>query len=113
MASKCLVSALPDDIRLQLHKRLIESDFYEYGEHSSWLKSLGHPIGRSTVHRYATKNEARIRHSFSDREPLSENEKFIIDIRMRCLEVSSGFAEADFDQLFKKGEVVLNWVKSA
>ncbi|MBI3902928.1 MAG: DUF3486 family protein [Nitrosomonadales bacterium] len=113
MTQRNSCSTLPKDIRFQLHQRIVDSEFGDYSAHSDWLESLGYSISRSSIHRYVMDNEEEIRRSVSERSALSEDEKFIIDIRMRCLEVSSGFAEGDFDLLFKKGEVVLNWVKSS
>ena len=104
MAPRSLISILPQDIRLQLHQRLVDSNMGDFEYHSEWLETLGHSISKSAIHRYVEENEKIIRQSV-------EMDKFFIDIRMRCLEVSSSFAEGDFDQLFKKADELLNWVK--
>ena len=106
MAPRSFVSTLPKDIQLQLHQRLVDSNFSDYAGHTEWLASLGHSTTLSSVHRYGMENEEQIRSSV-------EKDKFFIDIRMRCLEVSAGFAEGDFDLLFKKADTMLNWVKLA
>ncbi|MBI5626092.1 MAG: DUF3486 family protein [Nitrosomonadales bacterium] len=109
MPKRNACSILPKDIRLQLHQSLVDSNLGDFEYHSDLLKSLGHSISKSTIHRYCQKHGDEIRSSVL----LSDHDKFMYDIRMRCLEVSSGFAEGDFDQLFKKADVMLNWVKLA
>ena len=46
------IAALPDDVRQELHVRVIDSGFTGYKDHSEWLKSKGHDISHMAVWRY-------------------------------------------------------------
>lgn len=105
MAPRNLVSVLPSDVLLQLHMRLIDSNFGEYSEHAVWLLSLGYKISKSSIHRYGMENEEQIRLSVLAPDRSSD------EIRLRCLELAERLIGAsDSDSLFKKADELLNWV---
>lgn len=51
---------LPEAVRAELDQRLINGHFGGYVELEEWLRGQGHEIGKSSIHRYGTKLEARI-----------------------------------------------------
>lgn len=55
------VETLPEDIRLELEKRLIQNSFSGYSEMSEWLAEQGFEISRSAVWRHGKKFEDRLR----------------------------------------------------
>jgi hypothetical protein len=107
MAPRNLISVLPSDVLLQLHIRLVDSNFGEYSEHSVWMLSLGYEISKSSIHRYGMENEEQIRLSVSASDKSSD------EIRLRCLELAERLIGAsDNDSLFKKADELLNWVRA-
>ena len=112
MGLRNAVSVLPADIRLQLHKRLVDSNFSGYEELSNWLLTLGYSIGKSSLHRYSIVNELKIRSSILVLDTYSEGtNNSSLDIRMRCLELSSGFVtDGNFELLTKKADELFQWV---
>lgn len=87
MPRRSLITNLPKDVRLQLHQRLIDSNFSDYVEHSDWLLSLGYEISKSSINRYCLENADQIRLS------VSVSEKSSKEIRLRCLELAERLIE--------------------
>ena len=52
MPQPAKILALPDDVRQELHVRVIRSGFSDYHGHSAWLKSQGHDISHTAVWAY-------------------------------------------------------------
>lgn len=55
------IATLPEDVRQELHLRVIDSDFTDYKGHSEWLKSKGYEISYVAVWRYFQDVRAEIR----------------------------------------------------
>jgi len=55
------VELLPDEVRQELEKRLIQGGFAGYVALAEWLNEQGFEISKSSVHRYGTKFEDRLR----------------------------------------------------
>lgn len=60
MPKRALIAVLPNAVREELNRRLIDNGFSSYVEIAAWLKSLGHDIGKSSVHRYGVKLERKL-----------------------------------------------------
>jgi hypothetical protein len=54
------VRLLPDKIRDELDRRLVEGAFSHYTDLAEWLNQQGFAIGRSAIQRYGTRFEARL-----------------------------------------------------
>jgi len=54
------VALLPDDVRQELEKRLIQGGFAGYTDLAEWLNGQGFEISRSAVHRYGKQFEDRL-----------------------------------------------------
>ncbi|WP_049357475.1 phage protein Gp27 family protein [Haemophilus parainfluenzae] len=46
---------LPNDVKIELHKRLRKSNYSGFVELETWLRSLGYKTSKSGIHRYAKK----------------------------------------------------------
>lgn len=57
---KKILLDLPDEVREELDRRLIENHFSGYVELSEWLDGLGYSISKSTAHKYGQELEERI-----------------------------------------------------
>ena len=57
---RSLIGALPAKLREELDAKLIANNFGKYAELAQWLKRQGHPIGKSSVHRYGEKLEHKL-----------------------------------------------------
>ena len=51
---------LPAALREELDSKLLKNGFGQYEELAAWLKREGHPIGKSSVHRYGAKLERKL-----------------------------------------------------
>src|SRR5262245_53058081 len=49
MPPRSKIEQLPEDLKAELRRRLIEDGFGGYVKHAAWLKESGHPIGKSAV----------------------------------------------------------------
>lgn len=61
MPPRSAVSQLPDEVREDLNRRLVASQFSDYEGLTRWLAEKGYAIGRSSVGRYGKKFEERIK----------------------------------------------------
>lgn len=55
MPSRSKVQSLPAWIRPILDRRIVESGFADYREHSEWLAEWGFEIGKSALHAYGVR----------------------------------------------------------
>lgn len=60
MPARSAISLLPEDIRRELDKKLLQNAFSSYTELASWLREQGFEISRSTLHRYGQKFEQQL-----------------------------------------------------
>lgn len=61
MAPRSSIATLPEHIRREFERRLIENGFSNYTELAAWLHENGYQISRSAAHRYGSKIERRLR----------------------------------------------------
>lgn len=54
------VSLLPEAVRAELDRRLVQSGFGDYENMSAWLAEQGFQIGKSSVHRYGQGLERKL-----------------------------------------------------
>lgn len=54
------VSLLPEAVRAELDRRLVQSGFGDYENLSAWLAEQGFQIGKSSVHRYGQGLERKL-----------------------------------------------------
>jgi hypothetical protein len=54
------VELLPEEVRKELEKRLIQGGFAGYVALAEWLREQGYEISKSSVHRYGKKFEERL-----------------------------------------------------
>lgn len=54
------VSLLPESVRAELDRRLVQSGFGDYENLSAWLAEQGFQIGKSSVHRYGQGLERKL-----------------------------------------------------
>ena len=52
MPQRSAISQLPEEIQLELNRRLVANSFSDYQGLSEWLEELGFEISRSSVHRH-------------------------------------------------------------
>lgn len=60
MARRTKVAGLPPDVRAWLDKALADSNFSDYEELEKLLAERGFSIGKSSIHRYGQKLEAKL-----------------------------------------------------
>ena len=61
MAPRSSMEMLPENVRREFERRLIENGFSNYSELAAWLNKQGYQISRSAAHRYGHKIERRLR----------------------------------------------------
>lgn len=109
MARPQTVNQLPDPIKKELNKKLTESSFSGYVQLTEWLNSLGYPVSKSSLHRYAERRLSLI--AGSDVPGATAN---IVDIKLRCLEIASLCLKTDeklpTDEVTKHAENLMGWL---
>jgi len=60
MPAQSSIDQLPDEVRKDLHQRLVASGFHGYDGMAAWLQEQGYQISRSAVHRHGQKVQQRI-----------------------------------------------------
>jgi len=60
MPQRLKVLSLPENIKKELDKKLIDGGFSGYEALSSWLSEKGYEISKSALHRYGTEFEQRL-----------------------------------------------------
>lgn len=61
MAKRSTVEQLPEAVRHEFERKLVENGFSDYQAMSSWLAEQGYEISRSAAHRYGQKVERRFK----------------------------------------------------
>ena len=61
MAPRSSMETLPENVRREFERRLIENGFANYTELAEWLNTQGFQISRSAAYRYGSKIERRLR----------------------------------------------------
>ncbi|KAF1370867.1 phage protein Gp27 family protein [Yokenella regensburgei] len=110
MARPQTVNQLPDAIKKKLNKKLTESSFSGYVQLTEWLNSLGYPVSKSSVHRYAERRRLSLI-AGSDAPGATAN---IVDMKLRCLEIASLSLKTDeklpADEVTKYAENLMGWL---
>ncbi len=60
MPARSAIVQLPDAIKAELTRRLVNNGFSDYEQLADWLSGQGYPIGKSSVHRYGQAMERRL-----------------------------------------------------
>lgn len=60
MGRASLITALPEELRRRLDRELAARNFSGYEALEAWLRDEGFAIGKSSIHRYGQKLEARM-----------------------------------------------------
>jgi len=61
MPERSKVNTLPEDVRRDLETKLVESGFTGYADLTAWLQGQGYEISKSSLHRYGSNFEERLR----------------------------------------------------
>ena len=61
MAPRSNMETLPENVRREFERRLIENGFANYTDLAAWLNQQGYQISRSAAYRYGSKIERRLR----------------------------------------------------
>ena len=106
MGRNFAINSLPAGVVTELRGRLIASGFTRYEDHADWLKELGYPVSRSSIHRYG-KSQALVMAS----EAADAPGQVLIESRLRCLEIAGKVArpEAAPAELIEHAEALLKW----
>jgi hypothetical protein len=60
MPPRSAILSLPEQVRAELDRKLIQGGFQDYRGLSAWLSEQGYEIGKSTVHSYGSKFEQKL-----------------------------------------------------
>lgn len=102
------IDALPKEVRQELMSRIIEGGFGQYDALSEWLKSLGHDIGKSAIHRFGQKFKAiRDDLHLGELNEISHIDYAMIDLRMRCIEAAVNSRESN---VLDVAQSYFNWL---
>ncbi len=66
MPKRSAISLLPEAIREELNRRLVENSFGGYEGIAQWLQEIGYQIGKSAVHRHGSQLEADFEEAMAD-----------------------------------------------
>jgi hypothetical protein len=106
MGKRMSVIALPKEVLDELRLRLMQSNFSNYEEHSTWLASKGFSISKSAIHRYATEYATSVMSAKDVGASLSP-----VEARLRCLEVAATLNQSSSSaELIKHADDLLKWV---
>lgn len=95
------VLTLPVNIREELEKRLVKTGYGSSVAHANWLKSIGHPVSKSTIARYAAHNRAKIEGK-SGAASMTDFE--IASLKLQCLAICP-----ESEDRFKKAIELFEW----
>lgn len=104
MPKRNAVNLLPEDVRKELIERLINNHFSGYVGLSEWLKSLGHNISKSSLHRFGSEFELQRADESSE---ISASASVGINVRMRCIEAAVKSGASD---VLVVSQSYLDWV---
>ena len=109
MSRTSSITEVPKPLLSELHRRLVESGFAGFEEHSAWLKGHGYNISKSSIHRYATGNKSVITAANDDTLDMQ-----MVEHRIRCLEVAVLLGDASsVGDLIKRADELMMWAVSA
>lgn len=66
MSQRSAVSQLPEAVRDELNRKLVERAFSGYEEIARWLHELGYQISKSAVHRHGAQLESEFEEAMAD-----------------------------------------------
>lgn len=66
MPQRSAVSQLPEAVREELNRRLVENSFSGYEEIARWLQEIGYQISKSAVHRHGSQLESDFEEAMAD-----------------------------------------------
>ena len=95
MAPRSSMEMLPENVRREFERRLIENGFSNYSELAAWLNKQGYQISRSAAHRYGHKIERRLR----DDEYDSRSEALMALLQNQLFEALIDISEKDSEEL--------------
>jgi len=95
------VHLLPKEVRDELVNRLTSNGFGQYEALSEWLKSLGHDIGKTAIHRFGSQLKSDIENK------IPESSYPMIDFRLRCIEAAVNSGASD---VFEVAQSYFDWV---
>jgi hypothetical protein len=92
----------------ELDRRLRASRFAGYVELSAWLTSLGHPVGKTAIGKYA----ASYRHRLAGEALVRGRGLERAQLRTQCLQAAAMQGEATAETTIKRAERFVAWVVS-
>ncbi len=66
MPARSAVGQLPEEIRDEINRRLVENSFSGYAQLAGWLRELGYQISKSALHRHGSQLEADFDEAMAD-----------------------------------------------
>ena len=66
MPARSAVGQLPEEIRDELNRRLVDNGFADYSGLAAWLAEQGYKVSRSAVHRHGSELEAEFDQAMAD-----------------------------------------------
>lgn len=66
MPARSAVGQLPEEIRDELNRRLVESGFSGYSDLAAWLRDQGYQVSKSAVHRHGSELERQFDEAMAD-----------------------------------------------
>lgn len=66
MPARSAVGQLPEEIRDELNRRLVESGFSGYADLAAWLREQGYQVSKSAVHRHGSELERQFDEAMAD-----------------------------------------------
>jgi hypothetical protein len=66
MPARSAVGQLPEEIRDELNRRLVESGFAGYADLAAWLRDQGFQVSKSAVHRHGSELERQFDEAMAD-----------------------------------------------
>lgn len=111
MAPRSNMETLPENVRREFERRLIENGFANYTDLAAWLNQQGYQISRSAAYRYGSKIERRLRAikesteaaklivANADDEQDSRSEALIALLQNQLFEALIDISEKDSEEL--------------
>ncbi|MDK4544741.1 DUF3486 family protein [Kingella kingae] len=111
MSPRSSMELLPENVRREFERRLIENGFANYTDLAAWLNQQGYQISRSAAYRYGSKIERRLRAikesteaaklivANADDEQDSRSEALIALLQNQLFEALIDISEKDSEEL--------------
>ncbi|GKW13520.1 phage protein Gp27 family protein [Pectobacterium sp. IFB5596] len=98
------IDKLPENIREELHKELLRTNFTDYEYLSFWMSEKGYDISKSGIHRYAIKHKDEIL-------GIGQESKFHkAQLRLASLHVAATLSpDKELESLKTDAEDILKW----